>query len=532
MKTLNPVAIAVPLASLSIALLSATTTASSEDSTMTPPITYGGNILALSMQGYSRWKSMLNIANELKTFGYKTTFVFPDDPSIARIKQEFEVDIIISDGMTRFDESMKDIFESLLKYYGTKGKTTPLSVMLNFGKYCPFVAGDTRLMQTLEKRHFDIVIIDTIFVTPCISVIPYKLSVPFVQYGNVFEVQHLRSLIHPSVYPVTKLLPLTDRMTYIERMGNTLLYLAMLTLPDLFNPTDIVGTFAPEKPHLTNEELKAKTELYLLETDELLDYHLPTYPNMIFVGGAATNAAAPLTGQLQLFLDSAVNGAVLVTFGSHIETLPDDIMNKIMKTFKMRQTLKFILKYDFDKTQFDKNILTIPWLPQNDILAHQNTKLFISHCGNNAQFEALYNAVPIICLPIFGDQYFNAHRSDQKGYGLTLNIAEFTVETLGLAINEILNNQSYKQHISKASKIFKSRPMPPAKRAAWWIDHVIRYGGQHLHPTVVDLPYYQFLLLDLIAGLICIFVLVGLVCCALYMYIRRCVYGRVKRKLE
>ena len=501
----------------------------------TPSPQHRGNILALSMQGYSRWISMINIANELKELGYKTTFVFPDDPQVTMIKEKFDVEIIHSDGMNKFVEYMMGggFFASVVEH-GLKGFTSPLSLYLKFEKYCTFVVGDTALMQALEKRHFDLVLIDTLFVNPCISVIPYKLSVPFIHYGAVFDVHHMRSLVHPSVYPVTKLLNLTDQMTYLERIGNHLVYLAMLTLPDLFSPSDIVGTFAPEKSHITNEELKAKTKVYLLESDELLDYHLPTYPNMVFVGGAATHPASPLTGNLKDFLDSAVDGAILVTFGSMIDVnaLPDHILNNIRTAFKTQQKLKFVFKYGLNETRVDGNVLTMPWLPQNDILAHKNTKLFISHCGNNAQFESLYHAVPIICLPIFGDQHYNARRIHRKGYGLYFNIAKFTGEMLVSAINEILHNPAYQQTITKASKIFKSRPLTPVKRAAWWIDHVMKYGGDHLHPAVADLPYYQFLLLDIIASALIVCVMLSLMCYGCYRGIRRYGFRGIKHKID
>ena len=194
--------------------------------------------------------------------------------------------------------------------------------------------------------------------------------------------------------------------------------------------------------------------------------------------------------------------------------------------------MKAVFKYDVVEAKINGNIVTMPWVPQNDILGHPHTKLFISHCGHNAQVEALYHAVPIICLPIFTDQHYNALRIQQKGYGLYLNIAEFTAETLTTAVDEIFTNPSYQQNITKASNIFKSRPMTPSQRAAWWIDHVIKYGGSHLRPAVADLPFYQFLMLDVLASFILVCVLI---CAALYLlfrYIRRSCFRNVKPKTE
>ena len=499
-----------------------------------PALTKGhGNILVLSMPAYSRWFSLVNIAHELKEMGYTTTFVFPDGQARKHITGVAQEDIIESEGMNKFVHYFKEsIIAPCIKHGTTTGSAVPLSYLLRFNKLCSFVASDKPLLQQLQQRHFDLAIVDTNFENPCLSVIPYKLSVPFIHFGALFEIHHMRSLIHPFVYPVLKFLPLTDRMTFLERIYNTLLYLGMMILPDPINPSDIVGTFAPEKPHLTNEELKAKTELYLLDHDELIDYHLPSYPNTIYVGGAATQPAVPLIGDLESFMDKAKDGAILITFGSILKDLPSHIINKIMKVIQMKGNMKAVFKYDVDKTKINGNIMTMRWVPQNDILGHPNTKLFISHCGNNAQVEALYHAVPIICLPVNGDQHYNAMRIQQKGYGLYLNIAEFTADTLTAAVDEILTNPSYQRNITKASNIFKSRPMTPSQRAAWWIDHVIKYGGNHLHPAVTDLPYYQFLMLDVLAGFILVCVLVLVAFYLLYRCLRRHCFRKVKPKME
>lgn len=51
------------------------------------------------------------------------------------------------------------------------------------------------------------------------------------------------------------------------------------------------------------------------------------------------------------------------------------------------------------------------WLPQNDILAHPNVKLFITHSGLFGTFEALANGVPLMMIPFFGDQYRNVTKN-------------------------------------------------------------------------------------------------------------------------
>ena len=54
------------------------------------------------------------------------------------------------------------------------------------------------------------------------------------------------------------------------------------------------------------------------------------------------------------------------------------------------------------------NVKVSSWLPQNDILGHPKTRLFIGHAGMNGMLEAAYHGVPMICVPFFGDQFDNS----------------------------------------------------------------------------------------------------------------------------
>ena len=107
-------------------------------------------------------------------------------------------------------------------------------------------------------------------------------------------------------------------------------------------------------------------------------------------------------------------------------------------------------------------------------------KLFITHSGTNGQFEALYHAVPMIGFPVFGDQFYNAKRIEYKGYGRGLDLHAFTADELVTNARAIIDDKSFKARITRASDIFKSAPDTPGERAAYWIEHVTKYGGAHL----------------------------------------------------
>ena len=98
-------------------------------------------------------------------------------------------------------------------------------------------------------------------------------------------------------------------------------------------------------------------------------------------------------------------------------------------------------------------ILLVPHTPQVEILKIAN--LFITHAGMNSVSEAINYGVPIICLPLCGDQPFVAWRvADELGRGIRLQPdSSLTVEKVKESINEILTNPIYQQRATDLSKV-------------------------------------------------------------------------------
>ena len=99
------------------------------------------------------------------------------------------------------------------------------------------------------------------------------------------------------------------------------------------------------------------------------------------------------------------------------------------------------------KIGFTHNHQPIAWPPfcynrvQFFFTGHARTRLLIYQCGINGVYEALYHGVPIICLPIFFDQFDNAQRVASRGIGLRLDITTLTSDQLVNAVNTVLGDQ-------------------------------------------------------------------------------------------
>lgn len=99
------------------------------------------------------------------------------------------------------------------------------------------------------------------------------------------------------------------------------------------------------------------------------------------------------------------------------------------------------MKWESDKLEGKPdNVFIGKWLPQDDILAHKNVKLFISHCGLGSLAESKYHGVPIVALPIFGDQEANANVAVAEGWAYKVDFSEMTAENLEKGVREVLDN--------------------------------------------------------------------------------------------
>lgn len=54
--------------------------------------------------------------------------------------------------------------------------------------------------------------------------------------------------------------------------------------------------------------------------------------------------------------------------------------------------------------------------------------------------ETIYNGVPVIVIPLFGDGFGNANKAVKMGYGLKLNAKKLTKQILKNAVEEVINH--------------------------------------------------------------------------------------------
>ncbi|CAG2102347.1 unnamed protein product [Medioppia subpectinata] len=78
--------------------------------------------------------------------------------------------------------------------------------------------------------------------------------------------------------------------------------------------------------------------------------------------------------------------------------------------------------------------------------------LVITHGGLNTVTESLYFGRPMIAMPVFSEQYDNAQRLHDKGFGLRLDAYKCSEEELLAAIETLLNDRQLAERLAEVSR--------------------------------------------------------------------------------
>ena len=378
---------------------------------------------------------------------------------------------------------------------------------------------DKNAFESVEAGDFDFVIVDHAMMA--YFLIPYKLGKPYAYLGVDCMASLRRIPIMPSYVPGV-MTSYTDNMNFVERTMNFLFHLGF-TFYD-FGGYEESRAFVPERPVVGYNEFFLNASLCLLVRDNVIDFIKPLMPDVIPVANLMAREAKPLPADLQSYMNQSTNGVVLVSFGTMVAEVPPEVIDKMLKAFQnLDHNVIFRYPSPADLTNVPPNVRVMSWMPQNDLLADSNMKLFITHCGMSSIVETFYHGVPVIGFPHNIDQFSNAALAKSKGIGEVLAIHDFTSEELQTFINSVISDQKYRSAAKKLSTVFKDTLVHAPRDPVYWIEHVIKFGDHHLRSRAREMPMYQYLMIDVIAFL----VVSALVLTTISLIACRCVITRL-----
>lgn len=308
---------------------------------------------------------------------------------------------------------------------------------------------------------------------------------------------------NPSYMP-SYILPYTSHMTFSERIFNFVIHIITTSL---YQYSHIPKQEAIARKYFKEDlprfmDVWKNFSIILVNTLVGLDDPRPFLPSVIPIGGMHIKAKPdPLPKDLQLFLDEAKDGFIFFSLGTNLRSnlLTLEKRQAFLDAFS-ELSQRVVWKFESDTLPGQPpNLMISKWLPQSNILAHPNIRIFITHCGRMSSIEAAYRGVPVVGIPFFLDQKSSAKKFLAKGLGVTLDYTTLTKESILSAVREILNNDSYRQNMKELSAVVTGEPQSALDRAVYWTEYVIRHkGAPHLRSVAADLPWYQYLLLDVL----------------------------------
>ena len=103
-----------------------------------------------------------------------------------------------------------------------------------------------------------------------------------------------------------------------------------------------------------------------------------------------------------------------------------------------------------DELRLSGTMAGAEFLPQASLLP--KVDLVVTHGGNNTTTECLHYGLPMIVLPIFWDQYDNAQRVHETGFGVRLDTYGFADDELTGAIDRLLADRALEARAAGVAK--------------------------------------------------------------------------------
>ncbi|XP_068623980.1 UDP-glucosyltransferase 2-like [Battus philenor] len=359
-----------------------------------------------------------------------------------------------------------------------------------------------------KKNKFDLLLLEAC-IMPALS-LAHVYDVPVIQIssfgGIVGNYELFGTPNHPIFYPLPlrqKIYNLTMWEKVVELYYN---HYKLNKLTDKFElECDKVLTkiFGSNFPGLS--KLKNNVHMLFLNIHSIWDNNRPVPQNVIYLGGLHQKPYKELPHNLSSLLDVSEHGVIYFSLGTNVDPslLPPEKIKTIIKVFS-KLPYDILWKWHSNMSfNMPDNVKIRKWFPQSDLLRHPKIKLFITQGGLQSTDEAITAGVPLIGIPMLGDQWFNVEQYVHHGIGVRLDFETLSEETLSNAIKTVIENESYRQNMARFRSIVHDQQETPLQRAVWWTEYVLRHSGAaHLRTPAANLTWIQYYQVELVIVLL------------------------------
>uniref|UniRef100_F1L2U8 glucuronosyltransferase n=1 Tax=Ascaris suum TaxID=6253 RepID=F1L2U8_ASCSU len=393
----------------------------------------------------------------------------------------------------------------------------------NIKPHCDMQLADKKLMDRLREEKFDLGITETFNV--CGYAIFHNLGIRThisAFATNLVDVisSALGVVNNPSYVPAS-FTQLTDVMSYSQRLENLISYsTTFLFFEFLFRR---YANFNGVAPGFDIDKAVESSVFAFVNSEEFVEYSRPINHKIVFVAGIGVKQPQPLNEEYKRIMENAKGAVVLVSFGSVAKSseMPSKIKDAFVGMFARFPEVTFIWKYEKDDEAAANltNVIKKKWVPQNDLFAHPKLSAFVTHGGQNSVIESTNAGIPMICVPLFGDQMRNAKMAEKRQVALLLDKRFISSDSLSDAIRAVLYNQTYGESAKRLAQMIRKKPISARERVIKYTEFAAEFGPfDNLNSAGVRLNFFQYYLIDIL--LPAAFILVLFVALLIFTLIR------------
>ena len=165
------------------------------------------------------------------------------------------------------------------------------------------------------------------------------------------------------------------------------------------------------------------------------------------------------------------NGALVYLSLGSLGSADVDLMKRLVDALSHARH-RVVVSKGPQHTEFElaENMWGQEFLPQPALLPLVDVVL--THAGNNTTTECFHEGKPMVALPLFWDQYDNAQRVAETGFGVRLATYSFEEDELQTAIDHLLADRGLAERM--ASIAAGAQASPGTERAADLIESLAR----------------------------------------------------------
>lgn len=210
-----------------------------------------------------------------------------------------------------------------------------------------------------------------------------------------------------------------------------------------------------------------------------LEYSRPLPPLVQLVGPMIPAEVEPLPAEYRVWIESGPP-VVYASLGT-LAVASKALLERMVAAFTSEDFRVLWVLKEKQRAQLPSlppNIRVASWVPSPlAILAHENVRVFVSHCGINSVQESLHVGTPIVGIPIMASQRDMGARVADAGVGLSLDKGRFTAEDLRRSILRVLRDDSFRRNIPAVQSSMQLAG--GVRRAADLIEHAAAVGCAH-----------------------------------------------------